>query len=105
MEEPAAVVFAAGMKLAGAEAECAICLSEFVEGEGIRVLEKCKHGFHVQCIRKWLDSRSSCPTCRSICHPPAGTSSGDVTGCISGSGAHGDLESGGSEGASQAPSV
>ncbi|KAF5460446.1 hypothetical protein F2P56_020310 [Juglans regia] len=63
------VVFSVGMNLAGAEAECAICLSEFVEGEGIRVLVRCKHGFHAQCIEEWLSSRSSCPTCRSSCLP------------------------------------
>lgn len=55
------------MELAGAEAECAICLSEFEEGEKIRVLENCKHGFHVQCIEKWLVSRTSCPFCRRSC--------------------------------------
>ena len=68
---PPTLVFSSGMKLAGAEAECAICLSEFVEGEGIRVMGQCKHGFHVQCIEKWLSSHSSCPTCRGSCFPPA----------------------------------
>lgn len=51
----------------GEEAECAICLSEFVEGEGIKVLGECNHVFHVQCIQQWLNSHSSCPTCRSSC--------------------------------------
>ncbi|KAL9345764.1 hypothetical protein Peur_060617 [Populus x canadensis] len=60
-------VYYAGMKLAGAEADCAICLSEFVEGEGIRVLGRCNHGFHVHCVEKWLASHSSCPTCRCSC--------------------------------------
>ncbi|XVE64544.1 hypothetical protein DITRI_Ditri07aG0108800 [Diplodiscus trichospermus] len=65
------VVYSAGMKLAGAEAECAICLSEFVEGEGIQVLAKCRHGFHVHCIQQWLSSHSSCPTCRCSCLSPS----------------------------------
>lgn len=60
-------VYSAGMKLGGVEADCAICLSEFVEGEGIRVLGRCDHGFHVLCIEKWLSSHSSCPTCRRSC--------------------------------------
>ena len=63
------LVFSAGMKLAGAEAECAICLSEFMEGEGIRVLGRCKHGFHAQCIETWFSSHSSCPICRGSCLP------------------------------------
>ncbi|KAL6006668.1 hypothetical protein ACLOJK_032161 [Asimina triloba] len=62
-----ALVFSAGMNMAGAEAECAICLSEFVNGEGIRVLPRCRHGFHVKCIEGWLAARTSCPTCRTSC--------------------------------------
>ncbi|KAK8560943.1 hypothetical protein V6N13_026378 [Hibiscus sabdariffa] len=68
------VVYSTGMKLAGAVAECAICLSEFVEGEGIQVLAKCNHGFHVQCIQQWLPSHSSCPTCRCTCLSPSPSS-------------------------------
>ncbi|KAL1187886.1 RING-H2 finger protein ATL72 [Cardamine amara subsp. amara] len=44
--------------------ECLICLGDFVDGEKVRVLPKCNHGFHVRCIDTWLLSRSSCPTCR-----------------------------------------
>ncbi|PRQ16791.1 putative transcription factor C2H2 family [Rosa chinensis] len=67
------LVYSPEMKaeLAGAAAECAICLSEFVDGEGIRVLERCKHGFHAHCIQAWLSSHSSCPTCRRTCLPPS----------------------------------
>ncbi|KAG6605626.1 RING-H2 finger protein ATL79, partial [Cucurbita argyrosperma subsp. argyrosperma] len=72
-----ALVFTAEMKskLAGAEAECTICLTEFSEGEEIRVLTNCKHGFHVQCIQKWLILHSSCPTCRRSYLPPSPSSS------------------------------
>lgn len=44
--------------------ECPICLGEFVDGEKVRVLPKCNHGFHVSCIDTWLGSHSSCPNCR-----------------------------------------
>ncbi|KAK6943267.1 Zinc finger, RING-type [Dillenia turbinata] len=44
--------------------ECPICLGEFVDGEKVRVLPKCNHGFHVRCIDTWLVSHSSCPNCR-----------------------------------------
>lgn len=69
----AALVFSAGTKLAGVEAECAICLTEFVEGERVNVLAPCNHGFHVRCIEPWLAARSSCPTCRATCHVAVGS--------------------------------
>ncbi|OWM67052.1 RING-H2 finger protein ATL74 [Punica granatum] len=51
--------------------ECPICLGEFVDGEKVRVLPKCNHGFHVRCIDAWLASHSSCPNCRhSLLDPP-----------------------------------
>lgn len=46
--------------------ECAICLAEFVEGDEIRVLPQCGHGFHAGCVDTWLGSHSSCPSCRQI---------------------------------------
>ncbi|KAJ0252195.1 E3 ubiquitin-protein ligase ATL45 [Hirschfeldia incana] len=49
--------------------ECAICLTEFTDGEEIRILPLCNHAFHLACIDKWLTSRSSCPSCRRILAP------------------------------------
>lgn len=62
-----ALIYSEGTKLAGAETECIICLSEFTVGDKIRVLDRCSHGFHLQCVQQWLDTHSSCPTCRANC--------------------------------------
>ncbi|GAB2268853.1 hypothetical protein Dimus_003796 [Dionaea muscipula] len=45
--------------------ECAVCLCDLAEGEEARLLPKCKHGFHVDCIDMWLQSHSTCPLCRN----------------------------------------
>ncbi|TMW85256.1 hypothetical protein EJD97_023431 [Solanum chilense] len=45
--------------------ECTICLCEFSEGEKMRFLPKCNHGFHVDCIDMWFHSHSTCPLCRN----------------------------------------
>ncbi|KAJ1408326.1 Zinc finger, RING-type [Sesbania bispinosa] len=49
--------------------ECAVCLSEIVEGEKARLLPKCNHGFHVDCIDMWFQSHSTCPLCRNPVAP------------------------------------
>ena len=51
------------------EVECAVCLSEFEEGEKCRLLPKCKHAFHADCIDMWFYSHSTCPLCRSPVEP------------------------------------
>ncbi|KAL6519807.1 hypothetical protein OROMI_032701 [Orobanche minor] len=45
--------------------ECAVCLSEFEEKEIVRLLPKCGHSFHIECIDMWFRSHSTCPLCRS----------------------------------------
>ncbi|XP_073220738.1 E3 ubiquitin-protein ligase ATL42 [Cicer arietinum] len=49
--------------------ECAICLSKFEDIEILRLLPKCKHGFHIDCIDHWLEKHSSCPICRHKVNP------------------------------------
>ncbi|GMJ01056.1 AtL5 [Hibiscus trionum] len=45
--------------------ECAVCLSEFENEEKTRVLPKCNHTFHVDCIDMWFYGHSNCPLCRA----------------------------------------
>lgn len=59
------------------DTDCTICLGEFEEGERVRVLPKCNHGFHVRCIDPWLVSHSSCPTCRQSLLEQQGASDSD----------------------------
>lgn len=44
---------------------CSVCLSEFQDGESVRLLPKCNHAFHLPCIDTWLKSHSNCPLCRA----------------------------------------
>ncbi|CAA7018514.1 unnamed protein product [Microthlaspi erraticum] len=45
--------------------ECSVCLSDLVDGDKARVLPRCNHGFHVDCIDMWFQSHSTCPLCRN----------------------------------------
>ncbi|KAF3629637.1 putative iron-sulfur cluster assembly protein 1-like [Capsicum annuum] len=49
--------------------ECAVCLNKFEPSEILRLLPKCKHAFHVECVDTWLDAHSTCPLCRYQVHP------------------------------------
>uniref|UniRef100_A0A0E0L9D6 RING-type E3 ubiquitin transferase n=1 Tax=Oryza punctata TaxID=4537 RepID=A0A0E0L9D6_ORYPU len=44
--------------------ECAVCLSEFDDDEELRLLPKCSHAFHPDCIGEWLAGHVTCPVCR-----------------------------------------
>jgi hypothetical protein len=45
---------------------CPICIEEFEAGEILRVLPRCKHLFHTECILPWLTKRQGCcPQCRT----------------------------------------
>ncbi|QCE00039.1 nucleolysin TIA-1/TIAR [Vigna unguiculata] len=49
--------------------ECTVCLSQFEDTEILRLLPKCKHAFHMNCIDKWFESHSTCPLCRNNIDP------------------------------------
>ncbi|PWA91789.1 Zinc finger, RING/FYVE/PHD-type [Artemisia annua] len=44
--------------------DCAVCLCEFEGEDKLRLLPKCSHAFHMDCIDTWLLSHSTCPLCR-----------------------------------------
>lgn len=44
---------------------CSICIEDFEPGERIRILPRCKHAFHTDCILPWLtERRGCCPLCK-----------------------------------------
>ncbi|XP_077238236.1 RING-H2 finger protein ATL13-like [Tasmannia lanceolata] len=49
--------------------DCAICLCEFEPDDKLRLLPKCSHAFHLECIDTWLLSHSTCPICRGSLIP------------------------------------
>ncbi|CAL5190667.1 unnamed protein product [Lathyrus oleraceus] len=44
---------------------CSICFQDLEDGELVRILSKCCHVFHLECIDKWLLQQGSCPICRT----------------------------------------
>jgi hypothetical protein len=45
---------------------CSICIDDFEAGERLRILPRCKHAFHTDCIMPWLTERQgSCPLCKT----------------------------------------
>uniref|UniRef100_A0ACD5ZJZ8 Uncharacterized protein n=1 Tax=Avena sativa TaxID=4498 RepID=A0ACD5ZJZ8_AVESA len=49
--------------------ECAVCLSEFEDEERLRLLPRCSHAFHPDCIGEWLARHVTCPVCRCNLDP------------------------------------
>lgn len=49
--------------------ECAVCLNEFEDDESLRLIPKCDHVFHPECIDAWLQSHDTCPVCRADLNP------------------------------------
>lgn len=45
------------------EEECSICLEKFKKKEK-KIIIKCSHEFHKNCIKEWLKNNNTCPLCR-----------------------------------------
>lgn len=50
-------------ELPGDKLECLICLESFAAGDKRKILP-CLHGFHANCIDKWLRTNGACPICK-----------------------------------------
>ncbi|KAH7298179.1 hypothetical protein KP509_25G030900 [Ceratopteris richardii] len=48
---------------------CVVCLSPFDANETLKLLPRCRHGFHPACIGPWFETHSTCPICRSEVSP------------------------------------
>ncbi|KAL5835608.1 hypothetical protein ACOSQ3_015166 [Xanthoceras sorbifolium] len=62
------------LKIGKGALECAVCLCEFEDDETLRLIPKCDHVFHPECIDAWLSSHTTCPVCRSNLSPQPGES-------------------------------
>ncbi|OQR95479.1 hypothetical protein THRCLA_22135 [Thraustotheca clavata] len=53
----------------GPTESCCICCEDYVDGDVLRILSKCKHDFHLECLDKWAltlantTREPSCPLC------------------------------------------
>ena len=65
--------------------ECAVCFVAFEPGDALKALP-CGHaGFHLKCIRTWLQRSPTCPLCRCACRAAdPGDVPGDVPGDLPG---------------------
>ncbi|KAG8479200.1 hypothetical protein CXB51_028971 [Gossypium anomalum] len=61
-----------GHKIGKGALECAVCLNEFEDDETLRLIPKCDHVFHPECIDAWLASHTTCPVCRANLVPQPG---------------------------------
>jgi hypothetical protein len=44
--------------------ECAICQDAIEMGQSVRMIRHCTHHFHQECLDPWLQTHTTCPTCR-----------------------------------------
>lgn len=59
------------LKIGKGALECAVCLTEFDDDDTLRLIPKCGHVFHSDCIDPWLVGHTTCPVCRSNLIPDA----------------------------------
>jgi hypothetical protein len=52
-------------ELFGESVFCSVCQDHVQEGERVRVIQGCQHGFHAACIEPWLLNKGTCALCRA----------------------------------------
>ncbi|TYH46199.1 hypothetical protein ES332_D11G318700v1 [Gossypium tomentosum] len=68
-----------GHKIGKEALECAVCLNKFEDDETLRLIPKCDHVFHPECIDVWLTSHPTCPVCRANLIPQPGDPMSQLT--------------------------
>jgi hypothetical protein len=56
----------------GGKVECAVCICELGDGDTGRLLPRCGHRFHAECVDRWFRSHATCPLCRAVVAPDGG---------------------------------
>ncbi|KAF3942335.1 hypothetical protein ABW19_dt0207820 [Dactylella cylindrospora] len=67
--------------------ECVVCQDEFKVDEEVVKLP-CKHIYHEECVKRWLESHDACPICRTPITPESERRQRPAPGGPSGSGPH-----------------
>ncbi|XP_066360735.1 RING-H2 finger protein ATL3-like [Miscanthus floridulus] len=63
----------------GKAPECAVCIVELRDGDSVRVLPRCGHRFHADCVGAWLRLHATCPLCRGRVVAPAAAAVADAS--------------------------
>ena len=45
--------------------DCVICMTEVVVSDRDYMVAPCNHLFHDECLRRWMEVKMECPTCRA----------------------------------------
>ncbi|MFS7959545.1 putative transcription factor C2H2 family [Helianthus anomalus] len=53
------------LKISKGALECVVCLNEYEDEETLRLIPKCDHVFHPECIDAWFENHVTCPVCRA----------------------------------------
>lgn len=52
----------------GEDTKCSICQEEYMTGDEVGKIG-CEHGYHMDCIKQWLQLKNWCPICKASVEP------------------------------------